>query len=179
MKLKCIILLLLFVTIAASADKQLLKKGDIVNFKAGMKTTGRRTAPQPQIVTMPGSIYGIDEATCTCLQPNCKKWSCIANMPPMHSWGKIDVNCEGYDSKNDPYTLKDSCSLYYKIVKKGTFGERFLMFMAIMGILYLTPWWLKPVMIILMAILGSSGGRRRRGGRHRVRVRGVGTGSRR
>lgn len=55
-------------------------------------------------------------------------WTCTASLPPEFKLGSTDVICEGYSSPNDPYILKGSCGVEYRLIltEKGEqkFGQR-------------------------------------------------------
>jgi hypothetical protein len=44
------------------------------------------------------------------------EWSCTANLPQEFKLGSTDVICEGYSSSEDPYVLKGSCGVEYRLV---------------------------------------------------------------
>lgn len=39
------------------------------------------------------------------------QWECKTDMSNKYRFGRIDVNCEGYDYPNDPYVLRGSCGV--------------------------------------------------------------------
>ncbi|EJD07060.1 DUF1183-domain-containing protein [Fomitiporia mediterranea MF3/22] len=43
-------------------------------------------------------------------------WTCEADLPEKLRFGRVDVSCEGYDHPGDPYVLKGSCGLEYRLV---------------------------------------------------------------
>jgi hypothetical protein len=62
------------------------------------------------------------------------QWTCTASLPEEFKLGSTDVICEGYDFPDDPYILKGSCGVEYRLVltekgeqkygkKKGWFGD--------------------------------------------------------
>lgn len=51
------------------------------------------------------------------------QWTCKASLPPEFKLGSTDVSCEGYDSPEDPYVLKGSCGVSYRLVLTEE-GER-------------------------------------------------------
>jgi hypothetical protein len=62
------------------------------------------------------------------------QWKCQASLPEEFKLGSTDVICEGYDSADDPYVLKGSCGVEYRLVltskgqekyghRKGWFGD--------------------------------------------------------
>ncbi|KAF3065304.1 Store-operated calcium entry-associated regulatory factor [Daldinia childiae] len=44
------------------------------------------------------------------------QWSCTASLPPELKLGSTDVVCEGYSSPDDPYVLKGSCGVEYRLL---------------------------------------------------------------
>lgn len=43
------------------------------------------------------------------------QWTCTASLPEEFKLGSTDVICEGYDSPDDPYILKGSCGVEYRL----------------------------------------------------------------
>lgn len=44
------------------------------------------------------------------------QWTCTASLPEEFRLGSTDVICEGYDYPEDPYILKGSCGVEYRLV---------------------------------------------------------------
>jgi hypothetical protein len=44
------------------------------------------------------------------------QWTCTASLPEEFKLGSTDVICEGYDYPEDPYILKGSCGVEYRLV---------------------------------------------------------------
>ncbi|KAJ4477206.1 DUF1183-domain-containing protein [Lentinula aciculospora] len=84
-------------------------------------TDARRTSPIPQL--------GCVGKPCKAYQPevvHCKNiggtgldvdWKCEADLPEALRFGKVMVSCEGWSGPGDPFVLKDSCSLEYRLVE--------------------------------------------------------------
>ena len=53
------------------------------------------------------------------------EWTCTASLPPEFKLGSTDVICEGYDSPNDPYILKGSCGVEYRLVLTDAGVEKY------------------------------------------------------
>ncbi|NXT54703.1 SARAF factor, partial [Pluvianellus socialis] len=61
------------------------------------------------------------------------QWQCKADLKNTYRFGRIEVSCEGYDYPNDPYILRGSCSLLFrlelteegerKVKNTGSFGS--------------------------------------------------------
>lgn len=60
-----------------------------------------------------GSAYGSEDI----------EWTCSAQLPPEFKLGSTDVQCEGYESSDDPYVLKGSCGVEYRLALTEA-GER-------------------------------------------------------
>jgi hypothetical protein len=114
-----------------------------LTFRSGALTTGRRTAPIPQLNCL-GS-----RALCAKYQPpviQCTpvgsdgdgglEWKCEADLVNGVGLGEVEVGCEGWgtlrlfiqccylmtdvrleDGPSDPYILKGSCALNYNLVR--------------------------------------------------------------
>ncbi|PSR94279.1 hypothetical protein BD289DRAFT_343587, partial [Coniella lustricola] len=52
------------------------------------------------------------------------QWSCTAQLPPELKLGSTDVICEGYDGPDDPYILKGSCAVEYRLALTREGEER-------------------------------------------------------
>ena len=53
------------------------------------------------------------------------QWTCTAALPPEFKLGSTDVICEGYDSPNDPYVLKGSCGVEYRLILTDRGEEKY------------------------------------------------------
>jgi len=65
-------------------------------------------------------LYDVDVMRCTNsgadYDEDNVQWTCKAALPPEFKLGATDVMCEGYDSPDDPYILKGSCGVEYRLV---------------------------------------------------------------
>ncbi|KAF4581892.1 DUF1183 domain protein [Ophiocordyceps camponoti-floridani] len=89
----------------------------------GAKTSHRRVPAVPQLQCLSGplcDLYPIDRMRCTnqgsSYGPEDVEWTCSASLPEDLKLGSIDVICEGYDSTDDPYVLKGSCAVEYRLI---------------------------------------------------------------
>lgn len=89
--------------------------------QSGQFTTGRRSAPVPQLTCVGGSAsseaYRIDTIHCKQIgfdgiNPT---WECSAVLDQDIRLGKTDVVCEGYAYPEDPYILAGSCGVEYEL----------------------------------------------------------------
>lgn len=63
------------------------------------------------------------------------QWQCKADLENAYRFGRIEVSCEGYDYPDDPYILRGSCSLLFrlelteegerKVKNSGSFGSSY------------------------------------------------------
>lgn len=61
------------------------------------------------------SDYGDDDVS----------WSCTADVPGYFRLGSTDVICEGYDHPEDPYVLRGSCGVEYRLQLTNLGHEKF------------------------------------------------------
>jgi hypothetical protein len=102
----------------------LLSTVNSLTLRAGKQTTARRSSAVPQL-TCSGpahvcKLYSVDVMRCTNEGSDYDKeniqWSCKASLPPEFKLGATDVGCEGYESSEDPYVLKGSCGVEYRLL---------------------------------------------------------------
>jgi len=85
-------------------------------------TAARRTSALPQLVCVgkPCRLFQPDVIRCVNLGGGYGTnvdWKCEADLPDSLRFGKVEVSCEGWSRPGDPYVLKGSCSLEYRIVQ--------------------------------------------------------------
>jgi len=92
-----------------------------LTFYKDATTTYRRTSPLPQLVCLgkPCKLYTPDVVRCESLGGVGTEidWKCEADLPESLRFGKVEVSCEGWSAPGDPYILKGSCSLEYRLVQ--------------------------------------------------------------
>lgn len=109
----------------------LLSKVYSLTLRNGEKTSSRRVDPAPQLLCVgPEEIcrlYTVDVMQCANEGADYDaeniQWSCKASMPDDFKLGSTDVVCEGYESSHDPYILKGSCGVEYRLLLTDK-GER-------------------------------------------------------
>jgi hypothetical protein len=108
-------------------DAMLLEQIETLTFKEGYMTSARRT---PAVKQLECIAHG-DDMTCLAYAPNvvqCKnrgvndrrevQWKCEADLDKNVRFGsQMDVSCEGYHDRDDPYVLEGSCALQYELEK--------------------------------------------------------------
>eukprot|EP00053_Salpingoeca_punica_P014512 m.131916 g.131916 ORF g.131916 m.131916 type:complete len:943 (-) comp16474_c4_seq7:739-3567(-) len=99
------------------SDRVLLQDVRTLTLRSGQYTTGRRSAPVPQIKCIGGSAgcNAADIRVMQCNQQYNEQWECKADLPNEVSFGETTVVCEGYDNPNDPYILVGSCGVEYTL----------------------------------------------------------------
>lgn len=101
---------------ASGAHKKvLLKDVGALTLRRGAMSTGRRSAPVPQIACVGGDCHAFQPEVIQCRNVGSDgidaQWKCEADGMPSHvKFGQIDVICEGYDYPDDPYILVRSRS---------------------------------------------------------------------
>ena len=102
----------------------LLPKISSLTLRAGKSTSSRRVASVPQLKCVgPSSVcslYHVDIMRCknegADYDDNDIQWTCTASLPEEFKLGGTDVSCEGYESSEDPYILKGSCGVEYRLL---------------------------------------------------------------
>ncbi|KAF8896327.1 hypothetical protein BD779DRAFT_1433696 [Infundibulicybe gibba] len=98
-----------------------LAKIRALTFYQDEQTAYRRTSPLPQLVCRgdPCRLYTPEVVRCENLGGSGTNvdWKCQADLPSSLRFGRVEVSCEGYSKPGDPYVLKDSCSLEYRLVQ--------------------------------------------------------------
>lgn len=99
----------------------------------GARTTHRRVSSIPQLscISHPSlcRLADLDRMRCTNQGSSYSdadvEWSCSATLPDELRLGSTDVTCEGYSSSNDPYILKGSCGVEYRLVLTDKGEQRY------------------------------------------------------
>ena len=102
----------------------LLSKISTLTLRSGRSTSSRRVTPIPQLqCTGPASVcalYKVGDLRCknegADYDENNVHWTCTAPLPEEFKLGSTDVICEGYESSEDPYVLKGSCGVEYRLL---------------------------------------------------------------
>ncbi|NXJ12262.1 SARAF factor, partial [Odontophorus gujanensis] len=98
----------------------LLRDVQVLTLQRGRYTTARRTAAVPQLQCTGGS------AGCSYIPEVVQcynrgwdgydvQWECKADLESTLRFGQIEVSCEGYNYPDDPYILRGSCSLLFRL----------------------------------------------------------------
>ncbi|WEW61935.1 hypothetical protein PRK78_007435 [Emydomyces testavorans] len=115
-----------------SRNAILLSNVPTLTLYANRKTTHRRVSAIPQLKCVGPSkeicsLYTPDVMRCTNqgfdYDENDIQWTCTAELPPEFKLGSTEVVCEGYRDSNDPWILKGSCGVEYRMLLTNE-GER-------------------------------------------------------
>lgn len=115
-----------------SDSKIKLTKIQSLTLRKGLQTSNRRVDAIPQLKCIGGSgrgLYDIDVMRCknsgSDYDENNVQWTCTASLPEEFKLGSTDVICEGYDYPEDPYILKGSCGVEYRLILTDKGKERY------------------------------------------------------
>lgn len=100
---------------------------------SGALTTHRRVpaAPQLKCISHPDVCALHDLETMRCVNQGSGydsediQWSCTASLPAELKLGSTDVICEGYSKADDPYVLKGSCGVEYRLALTDKGEEKY------------------------------------------------------
>ena len=105
------------------ADKVLISSIKSLTLRGGQDTAARRVSAVPQVLCVGGNakdLYEVDVMRCTNSGGDYDvenvQWTCKASLPSEFKLGSTEVICEGYSSPGDPYILKGSCGVEYRLV---------------------------------------------------------------
>lgn len=118
--------------LALRSDKVKLSKIQSLTLRKGLQTSHRRVSAVPQLKCVGGSArghYEVDVMRCKNSGADYDEeniqWTCTASLPEEFKLGSTDVICEGYDYPEDPYILKGSCGVEYRLVLTEKGEEKF------------------------------------------------------
>ncbi|CZS93901.1 hypothetical protein WAI453_001310 [Rhynchosporium graminicola] len=103
-------------------DAILLSSVKTLTLRSNALTSHRRVSAIPQLrCTGPACKYHtVERMRCTNQGASYNEedieWSCVADMPEDFKLGSTEVACEGYASRDDPYVLKGSCGVEYRLL---------------------------------------------------------------
>ncbi|OQR73633.1 store-operated calcium entry-associated regulatory factor-like [Tropilaelaps mercedesae] len=123
----CVILLIVGLAVARAQWSGLKKikesRLEVLTFQEGKYTTARRTVPIPQLRCVSGCSQTPKSVQCynRGWDGQGNNWECKATLPAGVSFGKMDVNCEGYEYEDDPYITVGSCSLKYELTGQAPY----------------------------------------------------------
>lgn len=131
MHAKAVLFSLLLSLIATATAKSYSKDKDAVllshvktlTLLADKQTSHRRVSAIPQLTCVGGNakgLYDVDVMRCKNSGGEYDvediQWTCQAELPAEFKLGSTEVVCEGYDNADDPYILKGSCGVEYRLI---------------------------------------------------------------
>jgi hypothetical protein len=128
----------------------------------GAMTNHRRVAAVPQLkcISHPSlcRLVDIDVMRCTnqgsAYDDADVEWTCSSVLPEELRLGSTDVICEGYSSSDDPYVLKGSCGVEYRVALTPKGEKRYPDIESNTGSLEPTSWATIGFIIIFLSVLG-------------------------
>ena len=116
-------LLTSFSTCRKSPERVLLSSVRALTLRKDLLTTHNRVSAVPQLKCIGGNakgLYDVDLLRCknqgSSYGEEDIEWTCSASLPSEFKLGSTDVICEGFSSSDDPYILKGSCGVEYRLV---------------------------------------------------------------
>ncbi|OAL51179.1 DUF1183-domain-containing protein [Pyrenochaeta sp. DS3sAY3a] len=106
-----------------SGSKVKLSNVQSLTLRKDARTSHRRVNAIPQLKCIGGSasgLYDVDVMRCknsgSDYDEDSVQWTCTASLPEEFKLGSTDVICEGYEYPEDPYILKGSCGVEYRLI---------------------------------------------------------------
>ncbi|CEH13264.1 UNCHARACTERIZED [Ceraceosorus bombacis] len=103
---------------AASSNPNRIRMESIrrLTLYADALTKGRRSKPIPQLTCEGEACEWARPDVVFCKSIGGGDWKCEADLPTSVRLGRVEVSCEGWDHSEDPFVLKDSCALTYRLL---------------------------------------------------------------
>ncbi|KAH9838682.1 uncharacterized protein C8Q71DRAFT_807720 [Rhodofomes roseus] len=102
-------------------SKVALERIPSLTFYKDALTLSKRGDPVPQLTCVGKAcrLYEPDVVRCTNAGGHGTEvdWKCEADLPEALRFGRVEVSCEGWSGPGDPYVLKGSCGLEYRLVQ--------------------------------------------------------------
>ncbi|KAG4416243.1 hypothetical protein IFR04_010646, partial [Cadophora malorum] len=112
-------------------DAILLSSVKTLTLRSNALTSHRRVSAVPQLKCVGPACkhHNVERMRCTNQGSSYNEedieWSCVADMPSDFKLGSTEVICEGYANRDDPYVLKGSCGVEYRLLLTEQGEERF------------------------------------------------------
>lgn len=111
----------------------LLSNVQALTLRTNRMTTSRRVSAAPQLKCIGHEkickLYEIETMRCKNegydYDEEDIQWTCTASLPFEFKLGSTDVICEGYRNSDDPWVLKGSCGVEYRMLLTDEGEERF------------------------------------------------------
>ncbi|KAL9072822.1 MAG: hypothetical protein Q9161_003364 [Pseudevernia consocians] len=113
-------------------ESVLLSDVKALTLRKDLKTSHNRVSAVPQLKCIGGAaqgLYEIDVIRCKNAGSSYGdadvQWTCTASLPSEFKLGSTDVICEGFSSSEDPYVLKGSCGVEYRLMLTKSGEEKY------------------------------------------------------
>ncbi|PLB49454.1 hypothetical protein P170DRAFT_437025 [Aspergillus steynii IBT 23096] len=166
----------------------LLSQVQTLTLRGDRLTSSRRVSPIPQLQCVGPSkricdSYPIEIMRCTNAGHDYDEedvqWTCTASLPPELKLGSTDVICEGYRNADDPWVLKGSCGVEYRLLltdlgekkfgrkhddnwSEGIARHKWQKALSVIGSVLFYGFVAWVLIVMLDACFGAQGDRRRR-----------------
>ncbi|KAL6713061.1 hypothetical protein ACLMJK_009182 [Lecanora helva] len=115
-----------------SPESVLLSNVKSLTLRKDLTTSHNRVAAAPQLKCVGGTakgVYEIDVLRCknsgSAYGDEDIQWTCSASLPSEFKLGSTEVICEGFKSPDDPYVLKGSCGVEYRLMLTDIGKEKY------------------------------------------------------
>ena len=126
----------ILITTASLARKPpesvLLSNVKTLTLRKDLRTTHNRVPAAPQLKCIGGTakgLYEIDVLRCknsgSAYGDEDVQWTCSASLPNEFKLGSTEVICEGFKNSEDPYVLKGSCGVEYRLMLTDMGEEKY------------------------------------------------------
>ena len=124
---------LLTTTLARKTPESvLLSNVKTLTLRKDLQTTHNRVPAAPQLKCVGGTakgLYEIDVLRCknsgSAYGDEDIQWTCSASLPSEFKLGSTEVICEGFKNSDDPYVLKGSCGVEYRLILTKAGEEKY------------------------------------------------------
>jgi hypothetical protein len=146
------------------SDSVLLTNVKTLTLRKDAKTSHRRVPAIPQLKCVGGNgcgHYEVDVMRCrnqgSDYNDGDVQWTCTASLPEEFKLGVTDVICEGYHTPQDPYILKGSCGVEYKLMLTAKGEEKYGKSDDVIDEVGLSVMWIKIIVLVIASLIVSGG----------------------
>ena len=115
-----------------SPESVLLSNVKSLTLRKDLRTTHNRVPAAPQLKCVGGTakgLYEIDVLRCknsgSAYGDEDIQWTCSASLPAEFKLGSTEVICEGFKNSEDPFVLKGSCGVEYRLMLTDIGEEKY------------------------------------------------------
>ena len=129
--LACLVLTTMANGAWGDGDRVRLQDVQSLSLRHGLYTAGRRTPGvlQLQCRDDAGAGAAVLPSSAQCTNEGLDdrgvvQWRCEAELPNYLRFGRIEVECEGYEHPEDPWILRGSCGLLYTLERQDPYSNQ-------------------------------------------------------